>query len=110
LWVIFIPKGPASCNRGIEDERHSGFASFFARLEDFVGSDAGGVASPRFNARDGMVDICLSAICFGDQPADGMAMPRDNYGFAPLDLIEQLGKAGLGLRSLYLAHRFDRSI
>ena len=104
MGVIFVPKGPASCNRGVDDEGHSGFAPFFARGEDFLGSDAGGVAAPRFNARDGIVDVCLSAICFGHEPGDGMAMPRDNHGFTPLDLIEQLGKVGFGLGSLYLAY------
>jgi hypothetical protein len=34
-----------------------------------------------------------------------MAMPRDDHSFTALDLIKQLGKVGLGLGSLYLAHR-----
>ena len=105
LGVIFVPKGPASCNRGVDNEGHLGSAPFLARGEDFPSSDAGGMAAPRFNARDGMVDFCLSAIGFGDQPGDGTAVPRDNHSFAPLDLIEQLGKVGLGFGSLYLAHK-----
>jgi len=38
------------------------------------------------------------------EPGDGMAMPRDNHGFTPLYLIEQLGKVGFGRGSLYRAH------
>jgi hypothetical protein len=105
LGVIFVPKGPASCDRGVDDEGHSGFTPFFARGEDLLSSDAGGVAAPRFDARDGVDNICLPAICFGHQPGDGMAMPRDDHRFAALDLIEQLGKAGLGLGSLDLSHK-----
>ena len=45
------------------------------------------------------------------EPGDGMAMPRDNHGFTPLYLIEQLGKVGFGRGSLYLADfRLDRLI
>ena len=44
---------------------------------------------------DRLVDLLLPLMRLGDDASDRPAMPGDDDGLAPLDLVEQLGKVGL---------------
>ena len=49
------------------------------------------------------IDLLLPATRLRGNAGDGSAMARDDDGFATFDLVEQLGKVGLGLGGLNFA-------
>jgi len=49
---------------------------------------------------DGFLGFRLPIRCFRHQPRHGFAVPRDQHGFALLDLVEQAEQMGLGFRGL----------
>ena len=83
------------------------FVTLVASRKNFLQRDLPGVTAQRLEIRDGLVDLGLPAIGLGHDARDRTAMARDTDGLASLDLIEDLGQAGLGIGSLDVAHKIS---
>jgi hypothetical protein len=57
-----------------------------------------------FQPLDGFATTLAAHGVFGDQAGNGPSVPGDDDGFAPLDVIEELGQMDFRFGCLYLAH------
>ena len=59
----------------------------------------------RLDLLDRPIDLFLPPPSLGDDPRYGPPVAGDDNGFAALDIVEQTGQVGLGVRGLDLAYR-----
>jgi hypothetical protein len=57
-----------------------------------------------FQPLDGFATTLAAHGVFGDQAGNGPSVPGDDDGFAPLDVIEELGQMDFRFGCLYLAY------
>src|SRR5450759_2571945 len=88
----------------------SGLASLIAGRQQFANGDPAGAPAKLPYARKSSVDLLLTAVPFGHNAGNTAPVARDNQRFAPLHIVQELGKMNLGFRCLNLAHSINQSV
>src|SRR3990172_4148988 len=84
-------------------------ASLIAGRQQFLQRDPAGTLAKLPDAGESLVDLLLAAVNVGHNPGDTAPVALDDQRFAPLHIIEELGKMSLGFRGLNFAHMSDPS-
>jgi len=82
----------------------SELSSLIPGRQQFPEGDPTGTLTKLSDAGEGFIDLVLTPVYLGQDPRDAAPVARNDQRFAPLDIIQELGKMNFCFGGLNLAH------